>query len=505
MILQPVIGLEIHLQLKTTSKMFCGCPTHDQAISPNTNICPICMGHPGTLPIPNKEAVRACILMGLALNCSIADYSKFDRKNYFYPDLPKAYQISQFDLPVAKEGFLEMTIPGSKQNPHRFGITRVHLEEDSGKSFHGEEGRTYVDFNRAGTPLMEIVSEPDIASAQEAKRFLQELRLMARYLDLSDADMEKGHLRCDANISLREIDKKGNIVGPTLHPKTEIKNINSFRHVERAIEYEIKRQTKLWEAATPPSVETTRGWDEKTQTNVEQRTKEGSQDYRYFPEPDIPPLELTDLVDEIKRKIPELPAAKRLRFVEEYGFKNEDARHICENPAMADYIEQVYSELLAWLQSLPDLDDQALAKQNKQLSRLVASWSISKLGGLMAERSIDIRIIKITPENFAEFITLIATKKLNAATGLKVLAEMLESGADPSHIMEDRQLGQMDDESQIAEIVDRVIEQNPQEVIRYQGGEKQLIKFFIGMVMKETEGNADPGLTKNILLVKLES
>ena len=503
--LQPVIGLEIHLQLKTRSKMFCSCPTHDQAIAPNTHICPICMGHPGTLPVPNQETVRAGILMGLALHCTITEHSKFDRKNYFYPDLPKAYQISQFDLPVAKEGFLEMIVLGSEFNPHRFGITRVHLEEDSGKSFHGEDGRTFVDFNRAGTPLIEIVTEPDFHSPPEAKAFLQELRLIARYLNLSDADMEKGHLRCDVNISLRELDKKGEVIGPSLHPKTEIKNINSFRHVERALNYEIQRQTELWEAGTPPDVETTRGWDEKTQTTIEQRTKEGAKDYRYFPEPDIPPLNRTTLKEELTGTLPELPTEKRTRFVTEYGFKHEDARHLCEDPALANYTEQVYSELLAWLESLSEEEGQDFEKQRTQLARLIAGWLLSKLGGLMAERAIDIRILKITPENFAEFITLIATKKLNTATAMKVLTEMLETGTDPSHVMEDRQLGQMDDESAIAEVINRVLEQHPQEVLRYQQGETQLIKFFLGLIMKETEGNADPALAKNTLLVKLES
>lgn len=503
--LVPIIGLEIHLQLKTKTKMFCGCAAHDTAVSPNTHVCPVCTGQPGALPVPNEEAVKMGVLMGLALNCTIATHSKFDRKNYFYPDLPKAYQISQFDLPIAEHGHLDLEIPNGERETVRASIVRAHLEEDAGKNFHGEEGRTYVDFNRCGTPLIEIVTGPDFHSPQEAKVFMQELRLIARTLGIADADMEKGQMRCDANISLREVDKNGDPVGARLNPKTEVKNINSFRFVERAIAYEIKRQTELWEAGNAPQEETTRGWNEKTQKTDAQRSKEATNDYRYFPEPDIPAMDLTDIAEEMRRKVPELPQAKRRRFVDEYGFRMEDARHICEDPVLADFTENTYSELLAWLQSLPDQDEKALAKEQKKLSKLLSGWLLSKLKGLMAERSINIRTIKITPENFAEFITLIATKKLNSATGMKVLAEMLESGADPSHVMEDKALGSMDDEEELAEVVSRVLEQNPGEVERYKNGEKQLIKLFIGLVMKATEGNADPGLTKNILLVKLES
>lgn len=506
MFLEPVIGLEIHVQMKTKTKMFCGCSTHDTATGPNTNICPICLGHPGTLPVPNKQAVRYGVLVGLALNCSISDFSKFDRKNYFYPDLPKAYQISQFDLPIAENGYLEITTPGGSRESARIGITRAHLEEDAAKNIHGTDGKTYVDFNRGGTPLIEIVTEPDFRSPREAKLFLQELRLIMRYLGVSDADMEKGHLRCDANISLREVDERGIPTSSTLHPKTEIKNLNSFKHVERALEYEIQRQTKLWEQGAPPAESTTRGWNDTKGVTEEQRTKEGSADYRYFPEPDIPPLELRELADQLRHELPELPAARRARFEEEYALKPSDAKHICDDPVLADFVEHTFSELHAWLSSIPELDldeIEAAETEKKKMAKLVSGWLLSKLGGLLTDRAIDIRIMKITPENFAEFITLIATRKLNNTSGLKVLETMLETGDNPIHVMEDQELGQMNDEGELIEVVLSILESHPAEVQRYKDGEEQLLKFFIGLIMKETQGTADPGAAKNILKVEL--
>lgn len=508
MIYEPVIGLEIHVQLKTKTKMFCGCSAHETSTSPNTHVCPICLGQPGVLPVPNEQAIRFGVLMGLALNCTIANHSKFDRKNYFYPDLPKAYQISQFDLPIAEHGFVDIVIPNGARTQARIGITRAHLEEDAAKSFHGADGMTYVDFNRGGVPLIEIVTEPDFTSPQEAKIFLHELRLIARYLGVSDADMEKGHLRCDANISLRKRDADGTIIGAQLNPKTEIKNLNSFRHVERALEYEIERQTRFWEEeGHPVAISTTRGWDDGRQRTVEQRSKEEAADYRYFPEPDIPALALADIANEMRQRMPELPAARRTRFETEYQLKPSDARQMCDDPVLADFAEHTFSELAAWLDTTTEgqIEGEAYEKQKAQMGRLVSGWLLSKLTGLMSERSIDIRTIKISPENFAEFITLIANKKLNNTTGLKVLQTMLETGADPTHIMEDQALGQMDDAGALAEIVDRVIENHPVEAARYQAGEEQLIKFFIGQIMQETQGTADAAVAKNMLLVKLKS
>ncbi len=504
MSLEPVIGLEIHLQLKTKSKMFCGCAAHEQGAAPNANVCSICLGHPGTLPVPNAEAVRFGVMLGLALNAEIAKRSKFDRKNYFYPDLPKAYQISQYDLPIAQHGFLEFDTPAGVR---RISIVRAHLEEDAAKNTHSGDGSTLVDFNRAGTPLVETVTGPDFRSPQEAKLFLQELRLIARYLGVSDADMEKGHLRCDANISLRQRDEAGNVVGKEFNPKTEIKNLNSFRHVERALAYEIQRQTKLWQAGSPPAVTTTRGWNDAKQVTVEQRVKESEADYRYFPEPDIPMLELAALADDARHHLPELPAARRARFVEEYRLKPEDARQLCDDPALSDFTERVFSELQGWLNALPELDgaqDEQWETERKKLGRLVSTWTLTKLLGVLAERAADIRVAKLTPEHFAELITLIATKKLNATSALTVLNAMLDDGADPSHVMEDKQLGMMEDVDALADAIDRVIAQNPAEAARYRAGEKQLLAFFVGQVMRATEGTADAKETRNLLAVKLD-
>jgi len=511
--LEPVIGLEIHVQLKTKSKMFCGCSVHETNVAPNTNICPICTGHPGTLPVPNAQAIRFSIRMGLALNCSVTEHSKFDRKNYFYPDLPKAYQISQYDLPIVKEGHVDIEIPGGEiRTKARIGITRAHLEEDAAKSFHDDSGKTFVDYNRGGTPLLEIVTEPDFRSPQEAKIFLQELRLIARYLGVSDADMEKGHLRCDANISLRETDKEGNIVGPKFHPKTEIKNINSFRHVERALEYEIRRQTKLWEAGSPPAQSTTRGWNDAKQVTEDQRTKEEAADYRYFPEPDIPTLELKELADELRGTLPELPTARRERFVSEYTLKPEDAKQLCEDVSLANFTEQVFSELFAWLDSLPDLDDsqaEEWAKEKKKLGKLVAGWLLSKLGGLLAERHLDWEALtgtqkKITAENFAEFITLLTTNKLSTNNGLLVLKEMLDTGGDPSQIIEEKQLERVEDAGALVTMVDQVIAKHPEEVTRFKAGKQELLQFFVGQIMKASNGSADAAATRDLLLKKLK-
>jgi len=522
-LLEPVIGLEIHVQLKTKSKMFCACP-NEEATAPNVFICPICTGQPGTLPVPNEQAIQFAILTGLALNCHINPLTKFDRKHYFYPDLPKGYQISQFDVPVAEQGFLEVITPGGDREIARIGITRVHLEEDAAKSLHensstsslatpsrslAEEGsnpsapkKTYVDFNRAGTPLVEIVTEPDFRSAREAKTFLQELRLIARALGISNADMEKGELRCDVNVSLHEVDKTGAVIGLMLHPKTEIKNINSFKAVERAIEYEIQRQTKLWQTSSPPSVSSTRGWNDAKQITEDQRTKEGSEDYRYFPEPDIPPMNLSGLIDEIKNTIPELPATRRRRFVDEYEIGFEEAKLLCEDSDLADFAEATLSELFAWMESLPewsDADDEMLKKEKHRLSHLAAGWLISKLGGLMAEQGLTIHKQKINPENFAEFITMVAKGRLSTANGLSLLKKMMETGSDPEHIIEEHNLNLVSDEDELTGIIEKIMTNNPTEAERFKAGEEKLIKFFLGQIMKETGGKAEPNVTKQIL------
>lgn len=496
--------------------MFCACPNEEatappctgRCMAPNVFICPVCTGQPGVLPVPNEQAVRFAILTGQALNCHINPSTKFDRKHYFYPDLPKGYQISQFDVPIAEQGFLDIITPGSAREAARIGITRVHLEEDAAKSLHGTEGKTYVDFNRAGTPLVEIVTEPDLRSAREAKTLLQELRLIARTLGISNADMEKGELRCDVNVSLREIDKSGAVVGLMFHPKTEVKNINSFKAVERAIEHEIQRQTKLWETLSPPSVSSTRGWNDAKQITEDQRTKEGSEDYRYFPEPDIPPMDLSGLIDEIKATIPELPAAKRRRFVEEYELGFEEAKLICEDPDLADFAEEMLSEVFSWMDSLPEwdgVDEETLKKEKHRLSRLAAGWLISKLGGLMAEQGLTIHEQKINPENFAEFITMVAKGRVSTANGLSLLKKMMETGADPEHIIEEHNLNLMSDEDELGAAIDKIMADNPDEAKRFKAGEEKLIKFFLGQLMRTTGGKADPNVAKQLLEERLHN
>ncbi len=496
--LQPVIGLETHVQLKTKTKLFCGCLAHTENVSPNTNVCPVCMGHPGTLPLPNEQAVNWAVLLGLALNGQITPHSKFDRKNYFYPDLPKAYQISQFDLPIMTEGEVELDdIPG--EGPKTIRLERMHLEEDAAKNIHGEGGQTYVDYNRGGTPLCEIVTAPVFENAAQAKAYVHELRLLVRTLGISDGDLERGHMRCDVNISMREVDKDGNPVSPMLSPKTEIKNINSFRHIERAIAYEIKRQTALWEAGNPPTKTFTRGWNDVKQVTEEQRAKEDSADYRYFPEPDIPPLALTSIAKDVKRRMPELPAAKRARLKTEYGFKTEDVRMIMEDPALTDFAEKALSELGAWLEAKPDVTPDQMPEARQKLTKTFSGWLLSKLMGLLEERRIDVRTMKLTPENFAEFVSLIADNKLTGPKGLEVLGKMLDDGSDPSHVMEELGASRLDDILALETIVKTVVEENPKEVERYKAGDTKLIQFFVGQVMKASKGNADPSKTAQVI------
>jgi len=499
---RPVIGLEIHVQLKTKTKMFCSCPNMSDSSEPNIAICPVCTGQPGVLPVVNRQAIEMGIMAAQALNCELQEKTKFDRKNYFYPDLPKGYQISQYDMPIAKNGYLEVKVPKGGRELARIGITRVHLEEDAAKSFHGKGGDTLVDYNRSSAPLIEIVTEPDFESPAEAKAFLQELRTIMRYLKVSDADMEKGQLRCDANISLQKIDDNAKPVYESLFPKTEIKNLNSFKSVERALEYEIRRQTKLWEADNPPKAQSTRGWNETEAVTEEQRVKEEEQDYRYFPEPDIPPIDLGEIISKAKAEVPELPEAKRRRFSEEYGFANEAIKFLAANPKWADYAENVISELKSWLASLPDIEgsaDEIYEQNKKKLAKLVGGWLTSKLQGLMADKKIGMAELKIDPENFAEFISLIYTNKISSTVGQKILGTMLETGQDPSQVMEDQELGQMTDVKELEDIVADAVKNNPEQAAGYRAGKTNLIQFFVGVVMKSTEGKADPNVVKVLL------
>ncbi|MEK9155606.1 MAG: Asp-tRNA(Asn)/Glu-tRNA(Gln) amidotransferase subunit GatB [Patescibacteria group bacterium] len=495
MLLEPVIGLETHVELRTKTKMFCGCSAHGDTSVPNTNVCPICTGHPGTLPVPNAEAIRFAILLGLALKGTITEHSKFDRKNYFYPDLPKAYQISQFDLPIMRDGELLVDVPGEETS--RIGIERMHLEEDSAKNIHGDNGKAYIDFNRSSVPLCEIVTKPDFRNAAEAKAYVQELRLLVRTLGISDGDLERGHLRCDVNVSLREIDEKGLPIGP-LNPKTEIKNINSFRAIERAIQYEIKRQTALWEAGTPPMITTTRGWNDSTQTTDEQRTKEDSADYRYFPEPDIPPLDLRDLVTEIKRKLPELPRAKRARFIEEYGLKAEEARQIVDDEFLANYTEALFSELKTKNWFTERTEDQ------QKLVKFVSGWLLTKYTGVLNSQGKSYKDASISPENFAEVLTRIAHHQLSMQKGLEVVKLMESDGVNTEQAIETLGAGRVSDSNALDTIVAEVLNKNPNEVTRYKSGETKLLPYFLGQIMKASKGNAEPDAATEALKKALD-
>lgn len=496
---EAVIGLEIHMRLKTESKMFCG-STNAEGNQPNTTICPICMGHPGTLPQVNHEAIILATKLALALNCEVEKEMKFDRKNYFYPDLPKGYQISQFDQPLATHGFYEIFV--RDMEPKKIRIERIHLEEDAAKLKHGTEGETLVDFNRAGVPLVELVTQPDFGSAEEAKQFVQELQQIARYVGASDADMEKGHLRVDANVSLRP---EGDTA---LYPKTEIKNMNSFRSVERALKYEIDRQTELWENHEAPEVTTTRGWDDKRGVTVEQRTKEESADYRYFPEPDLPPITRTDEeIKQIANRLPELPYQRRTRFRDEYQLSYHDAKTLTADPAIAEFFENTTSELRAWLYSLddePGSDEEIWKKYRKKIGRLTHNWLTSELFGLMKKAHVQLDEVPITAENFAELLTLIFEKKVNSSAGQKILQVMFDKGGDPSQIMEEYELEQMGDSDEIDSIVQGVLNSNPESVADYKAGKTKVLMYLVGQVMKQTKGAVNPEIAADLLEKKLK-
>ncbi|MEI7741320.1 MAG: Asp-tRNA(Asn)/Glu-tRNA(Gln) amidotransferase subunit GatB [bacterium] len=494
--LETIIGLEIHTQLKTKSKMFCSCARVAETAPANSSICPICMGHPGTLPVPNMEAVRLGMKAALAMKGNIYEQTKFDRKNYFYPDLPKGYQISQYDKPLSQGGELVVEVPDNSiasRKVIRVEFERLHLEEDAAKNTHGTSGESFVDFNRGGTPLAEIVTRPDMRSPEEARAFLQELRRILRELDISDADMEKGNLRCDANVSMRPIDENGVPISLTLHPKTEVKNINSFRSLERAIYFEIDRQSELWATNTPPAQSSTRGWNDEKGITELQRVKEGAADYRYFPEPDIPPLDLTSMLASVKRHVVELPAEKRARFMAEYFVSEADARIITDSKELSNYFEQVVSETNEWLDRPFD----------SRASKLVTGWMLSKLAGLMKVKGVDWATLKITAENFAEFVKIIDHEETTGANALKILEIMLENGEDPSQIMEERGLGRVSDEAMIQKLVEMVIESNPKQAAEFRAGKEPILKFLIGMVMKASEGKADPVITEKLMRATL--
>ncbi|MDD4901202.1 MAG: Asp-tRNA(Asn)/Glu-tRNA(Gln) amidotransferase subunit GatB [Patescibacteria group bacterium] len=491
-----IIGLEIHAELKTKSKMFCGCDNDAQGKEPNTVVCPVCLAHPGTLPVPNKQAIEWTILVGLALNCKINQLSKFDRKNYFYPDLPKGYQISQYDLPIAYDGFLE--IDGKP-----ILITRIHLEEDTGKLIHpAGKKHTLVDYNRAGTPLIELVTEPIIRDAATAKKFAQEYQKILRFLDISHADMEKGEMRCEANISVQEQGKWQYLNGQIkplgnykLNPKVELKNINSFRYMEKAVEYEIKRQIKAL-ADGAKLVQETRGWNNEKGITTSLRIKETSADYRYFPEPDIPPLRIDQTwIKKIKARLPELPAQKIKRFKEEYFFSDYESEILAGDKALAKYTEEVITELRAWIETSGDTWE----RQKHKLAKATANWLINELFKHLKTNSQTISQVKITPENFAEFISLIYQDKINSSAAQTILAKMYERGGDPTQIMDELGLKQLDDKEALEKVIAEVIFKNQKQAQEYKNGKTAVLQFFIGQVMADTKGKANPKLVAEIL------
>jgi len=455
--------------------MFCSSP-NAEAAGPNEHICEVCTGQPGTLPVINAEAVKKSVMVGLALNCEIAEYSKFDRKNYFYPDLPKGYQISQFDMPLNGKGEMELIVNGKSRT---IGITRAHLEEDAGKLIHAQ-GHSLVDYNRAGTPLLEIVSEPDIRSAEEAKVYLQELQNLMRYLGVSDADMEKGHLRCDANISLRKAGEKG------FPPyKVEVKNMNSFKAVANAIDYEIERQAEILDNGEIPKLET-RGWVDDKAITVSQRSKEESQDYRYFPEPDLPIMHFTrDFLEDLRLQLPELPKARKARFLNEYKLPEKDAQILVTFKEMADFFEQLVSELDERLEIEKGLD-------RTLLIRTAANWCLNMFSALLIVHGVKmISDSKIKPGNFADLMILLVQGKVSTLAAKEVFENMFETGEHAHNLLASLGLEQVSDESVILDAVRKVIESNPKAVADAKANPKS-IGFLVGQVMKELKGKGNP-------------
>lgn len=479
--LKPTIGLEIHFESKTSSKMFCSCPNNSEEKIPNKNVCPICLAHPGALPVINKEAIEKIILAGLALNCQIQNYSKFDRKSYFYPDLPKGYQITQFDFPICKNGYLDITLDSGDKK--RIRINRIHMEEDTGRLNHENKSSSLVDFNRSGVPLMELVTEPDINSAEEAKKFAQELQMILRYAQISDADMEKGQMRCEVNISLSETEELGT--------KVEVKNLNSFRSVEKSIEYETKRQKELIEKGTPIKQET-RGWHDDKQITMEQRSKEDAFEYRYFPEPDLPPLNITnEEIEKIKIKLVELPDQKRKRFKEEYCLDDKSVEFYIKEPLLADYFEKIISELSCCKNC-----------DNTDSIKLCSNYIVTDLQSIIKnDDNFDLSEIdnKITPENFAELISMIESKEISSNIAKVILLEMYQTKGDPSHILENKGLSQINDNSEIETIIKEVISQNSKAVEDYKNGKENSFSFLIGQVMAKSRGKINPQVASETL------
>ncbi|MGA3041441.1 MAG: Asp-tRNA(Asn)/Glu-tRNA(Gln) amidotransferase subunit GatB [Bryobacteraceae bacterium] len=477
---EPVIGLEVHVQLATVTKIFCGCPTSFGA-QPNSNVCPVCLGLPGALPVLNRAAVELAIQAALALNCCVRPVSRFARKNYFYPDLPKGYQISQYEQPLAEHGWVEIQLEGADGAPKRIGVTRVHMEDDAGKSIHdgfADSARyTYVDLNRSGTPLIEIVTEPDMRGSQEAYDFLTGLKQTLEFLNVSTCDMEKGHLRCDANVSVR---RKGT---ERLGTKAEVKNLNSFRFLKLALDHEIARQVGILESGGVIPQET-RLFNPETGETATMRSKEHAHDYRYFPEPDLAPLRIADAwLDEIRARMPELPACKRTRFMESYGLSAYDADVLTASRAIAEYYERAA----------------AVAGDPKA----AANWVMGDLMGALNAAGKEIADSPVAPERLGELVALIRKGEISGKIAKEVFVKMFSTGDAAPAIVAREGFQQISDTGALEQIVDQVLQQHAKQVEQYKGGKTTVLGFLVGQVMKASRGQANPGVVNDLLKKKL--
>lgn len=471
---EAVIGLEVHTELQTTTKIFCGCKTSFGA-EPNTNVCPVCLGLPGVLPVLNKRVLEFAVRAGLALNCEISRFSKFDRKNYYYPDLPKNFQTSQFDLPICERGHLDIEVNGEKK---QIRITRAHMEEDAGKLVHHgtsitDSDYSLVDYNRTGTPLLEIVTEPDMRSAKEAVAYLEKMRAILQYIGISDCRMEEGSLRCDANVSVRLVGQK------ELGTKTEIKNINSFKGVEKAIEYEALRQAEILEDGGK-IIQETRTWDEKEGVTKSMRTKEEANDYRYFPEPDLAPFTVSEeYIEDIRKTLPELPDERRERYIANFGLSSTDAQYMTNDKDTSDYFEKVVA-----------------AGADPKAS---VNWIMGEFASQLSNAGIEIAKAPVTPENLAKLLALIAKGTISGKIAKKVFAEMWKNGADPEEIVKAQGLVQISDTGALKELVVKVIANNPKAVEDFKAGKKKAVGALVGQIMKETKGKANPKVINELL------